>query len=54
MQKLVQGIVGFSLRNSTIVFFMTALLLVAGVISYLNTPIEAFPDVTNTRARVIT
>lgn len=54
MQKLVQGIVGFSLRNSTIVFFLTALLLVAGVISYLNTPIEAFPDVTNTRARVIT
>lgn len=33
---------------------MTALLLVVGVISYVNTPIEAFPDVTNTRARIIT
>lgn len=54
MQKLVQGIVGFALKNSTIVFFMTGLLLVAGVISYINTPIEAFPDVTNTRARIIT
>ena len=54
MQKLVQGIVGFALRNSTIVFFMTALLFIAGVISYMNTPIEAFPDVTNTRARIIT
>lgn len=54
MQKLVQGIVGFSLRNSTIIFFLTGLLLVAGIISYINTPIEAFPDVTNTRARVIT
>lgn len=54
MQKFVQAIVAFSLKNSIIVFFMTALLVVAGVYSYLHTPIEAFPDVTNTRARIIT
>lgn len=54
MQKFIQGIVAFSLKNSIIVFFLTGLLLVAGVISYINTPIEAFPDVTNTRARIIT
>jgi cobalt-zinc-cadmium resistance protein CzcA len=54
MQKFIQDIVGFSLKNSIIVFFLTALLLVAGVISYIHTPIEAFPDVTNTRARIIT
>ncbi len=54
MQKLVQRIVSFSLKNSIIVFFLTALLLVAGIVSYLHTPIEAFPDVTNTRARIIT
>jgi len=54
MQKFVQGIVAFSLKNSIIVFFLTALLVVAGVVSYINTPIEAFPDVTNTRARIIT
>jgi cobalt-zinc-cadmium resistance protein CzcA len=54
MQKFVQSIVAFSLKNSIIVFFFTALLLVAGVVSYLHTPIEAFPDVTNTRARIIT
>ncbi len=54
MQKFVQGIVAFSLKNSIIVFFLTALLVVAGIISYINTPIEAFPDVTNTRARIIT
>ena len=54
MQKFVQGIVGFSLKNSIIVFFLTALLVVGGIISYINTPIEAFPDVTNTRARIIT
>lgn len=54
MQKFVQNIVAFSLKNSIIVFFLTALLLIAGIISYIHTPIEAFPDVTNTRARVIT
>ena len=54
MKKFVQGIVGFSLKNSIIVFFLTALLLIAGIISYIHTPIEAFPDVTNTRARIIT
>ncbi|MEN7547255.1 CusA/CzcA family heavy metal efflux RND transporter [Rapidithrix thailandica] len=54
MQKLVQSIVAFSLKNAVIVFFLTAVLVVAGVISYLHTPIEAFPDVTNTRVRIIT
>ena len=54
MQKFVQGIIGFSLNNSIIVFFLTALLVIVGVVSLMNTPIEAFPDVTNTRARVIT
>jgi len=53
MQKLVQGVVAFALRNHIIVFFLTALLAIAGVICYLKTPIEAFPDVTNTRARII-
>jgi len=54
MQKFVQGIVSFSLKNTLVVFFMTALLVITGIISYYNTPIEAFPDVTNTRARIIT
>jgi len=54
MQKLVKNIVAFSLKNSLIVFFMTILLLIGGIIAYIHTPIEAFPDVTNTRARIIT
>ncbi len=54
MHKLIQGIVSFSLKNHIIVFFLTGVLLIAGIISYINTPIEAFPDVTNTRARIIT
>lgn len=54
MQKLVQQVVAFSLKNTFIVLFLTALLAIVGVISLKNTPIEAFPDVTNTRARIIT
>src|SRR5699024_9797526 len=54
MRKFIQGIVGFSLSKSVIVFFLTVLLFAAGIYSYIHTPIEAFPDVTNTRARIIT
>lgn len=54
MKKFVQGLVTFSLKNSTIVFFLTGLLLVTGIVNYIKIPIEAFPDVTNTRARIIT
>ncbi len=54
MQKLVQSLVAFSLKNTLIVFFATGILLAAGIYSYMHTPIEAFPDVTNTRARIIT
>ncbi|QCX54081.1 efflux RND transporter permease subunit [Elizabethkingia sp. JS20170427COW] len=54
MQKLIQKIVAFSLKNAIIIFFLTGILIVAGIISLKHTPIEAFPDVTNTRARVIT
>lgn len=54
MHNIVDKIVAFSLRNSIVVFFLTALLVLAGVYSYINTPIEAYPDVTSTRARIIT
>lgn len=54
MHKLVEKIVSFSLKNSLIIFFLTFLVVVAGIVSYIHTPIEAFPDVTNTRARIIT
>ncbi|MFC6858494.1 efflux RND transporter permease subunit [Zunongwangia atlantica] len=54
MEKFTNALVSFSLKNSLIVFFLTGLLAVIGVYSYIHTPIEAFPDVTNTRARIIT
>lgn len=54
MQKLVQAVVTFSLRNTTFVIFATLGLLLGGIFALKKTPIEAFPDVTNTRTRIIT
>ncbi|MBL4676047.1 MAG: efflux RND transporter permease subunit [Mucilaginibacter sp.] len=53
MNKLIKNIIYFSLRNRAMVFFMTAVLAVLGVWSYLHTPIETFPDVTNTQIIII-
>lgn len=54
MLRFVEKIVKFSLKNSIIVLFFTALLVIGGVVAIQNTLIEAYPDVTNTRARIIT
>ncbi|WP_454881307.1 efflux RND transporter permease subunit [Sphingobacterium detergens] len=54
MKKVVQNIVSFSLKHSLVVLFFTLALLFGGIYAYLHTPIEAFPDVTNTRVRIIT
>lgn len=54
MNNIIKSIITFSLRNRYFVFFLTAVLAVIGFISYKNTPIETFPDVTNTQIIIIT
>ncbi len=54
MKKFVQALVTFSLRNSTFILFATFLLLFSGLYALKHTAVEAFPDVTNSRARIIT
>lgn len=54
MNKVIKSIIHFSLRHRYLVFFMTAVLAVVGYVSYKNTPIETFPDVTNTQIIIIT
>lgn len=54
MHKFVEKIIAFALRNHILVLFLTTILFVAGVVCYMSTPIEAYPDVTNTRVRIIT
>ena len=54
MNKLIKSIIGFSLRNKGLIFFMTLLIVVVGAVSFYNTPVEAYPDVTNTEVVIIT
>src|ERR1700754_2252271 len=54
MNKVLKGILAFSLKNKYFIFFATALLVIYGVITFKNMPIEAFPDVTNTQITIIT
>jgi len=53
MVKLIKRIIHFSLRHRYFVFFLTAVIAVLGFVSYKNTPIETFPDVTNTQIIII-
>ncbi|MBS1585750.1 MAG: efflux RND transporter permease subunit [Bacteroidetes bacterium] len=53
MNKIIKQIIHFSLRHRYFVFFCTAILAVLGFVSYRNTPIETFPDVTNTQIIII-
>lgn len=54
MNKFIKNIVTFSLKNKVFTFFWVGLLVIAGWISYINIPIEAFPDVTNTQIIIVT
>ena len=54
MHKFVEKIIAFALRNHILILFLTVILFVTGIACYINTPIEAYPDVTNTRVRIIT
>jgi len=54
MNKFILSVVSFSLKNRFFVFFGTIVLIITGIISYINTPIEAFPDVINPRVQIIT
>lgn len=53
MKKFIKNIIHFSLRHRYFIFFMTVVLAILGVWAYKETPIETFPDVTNTQIIII-
>jgi cobalt-zinc-cadmium resistance protein CzcA len=53
MNRFIKQVIYFSLRHRYFVFFLTAVMAVIGFFSYQNTPIETFPDVTNTQIIII-
>ncbi|HXS56559.1 MAG TPA: CusA/CzcA family heavy metal efflux RND transporter [Hanamia sp.] len=54
MLKILKSIIAFSLKRKYFILFVTLVLLVIGIITFKNMPIEAFPDVTNTEITIIT
>lgn len=54
MKKFIEFIIAYSLKQRGFILFLTLLLIIIGIISFKNTPIEAFPDVTNTQITIIT
>ncbi len=54
MHKLIENIIAFSLRNKFFIFFCTIVIIITGIYSFKNTPVDAFPDVTNTKIIIIT
>ena len=54
MLKIIRSVIAFSLKNRYFILFATLALLIGGIITFQNMPIEAFPDVTNTEITIIT
>ena len=54
MHKFINQIVTFSLKNNFFIFFCTVIAVIAGIVSFKHTPVDAFPDVTNTKVTIIT
>ncbi len=54
MNRIIKNIVAFSLKNKVFILFATIVIGILGAIAYSNTPIEAYPDITNTQIIIIT
>jgi len=54
MTKLLRLIIAVSLKNKYFILFAAAALIITGIITFNEMPIEAFPDITNTEIDIIT
>lgn len=54
MNKFIDFIIAFSLKRRYLIVCLTLLTAVIGVMSFRDTPVDAFPDVTNTKVTIIT
>ncbi len=54
MHSFIDNIIAFSLKNKFFIFFLTTIAIIAGTVSFIHTPVDAFPDVTNTKVTIIT
>ncbi|MEO5583860.1 MAG: efflux RND transporter permease subunit, partial [Flavobacteriales bacterium] len=54
MMSFIRSIIAFSLKNRFFTYFWVGVMVIAGIVSFKHTPIEAFPDVTNTQIVIVT
>lgn len=54
MNKLIDFIIAFSLKRKYLIICLTLAAVVIGVLCFKDTPVDAFPDVTNTKVTIIT
>lgn len=54
MKNFINNIITFSLRNKFFILFLTLLVVIFGVYCFEKTPVDAFPDITNTNVTIIT
>ena len=54
MVKLIKNIIAFSLKNKYFIIASSIILVAWGIYVFMDMPIEAFPDVTNTEISIIT
>jgi heavy metal efflux system protein len=51
---MLNNIIRFSVYNRLLILFLTAVLIVAGIYSFQNLPIDAVPDITNNQVQINT
>ena len=54
MNKLIDFIITFSLKRKYLIICLTLATVVIGVLCFKDTPVDAFPDVTNTKVTIVT
>ena len=54
MNKLIDFIIAFSLKRKYLIICLTVAAVVIGMLCFKDTPVDAFPDVTNTKVTIIT
>lgn len=54
MKNFINNIITFSLRNKFFILFLTLLVVIFGIYCFEKTPVDAFPDITNTNVTIIT
>lgn len=54
MNKFIDSIIAFSLKRKYLIIVLTLVAVVAGIVCFKETPVDAYPDVTNTKVTIIT